>query len=154
MIFDTMENACRYAAVSENFAEAFAFIRRAMEEDLPAGRYELKGKELFASIQEYETKSDAPDFEAHQAYIDIQALLSGEETMLYANVSDCVPKEAYDAKKDIAFFKADAAATLTFKRGSFAVFFPEDAHSPCICTGKPQRVRKVVVKVLADLQKA
>ena len=31
--------------------------------------------------------------------------------------------------------------------GDFVILYPEDAHMPCVCVGKPQTVKKVVIKV-------
>jgi YhcH/YjgK/YiaL family protein len=31
--------------------------------------------------------------------------------------------------------------------GMFAVFFPEDAHMPCILADGPEAVKKVVIKI-------
>jgi YhcH/YjgK/YiaL family protein len=36
---------------------------------------------------------------------------------------------------------------VTVGAGSFVIFFPEDAHMPCMAAGEPAKVKKVVVKV-------
>ena len=49
---------------------------------------------------------------------------------------------------DIWFYHGPVTG-IKMEKGSFAVFFPQDAHAPGIATGDPAPVKKVVVKVLA-----
>ena len=83
MIFDTLANAQKYYSLHSRFEDAFEFINKAISENLPVGRYELDGKNLFALVQEYTTKNpEEAKNEAHRKYIDIQCVLSGEERMV------------------------------------------------------------------------
>ncbi len=36
---------------------------------------------------------------------------------------------------------------ITARAGDFAIFFPDDAHKPCICVSEPSEVKKIVMKV-------
>jgi beta-galactosidase beta subunit len=53
-------------------------------------------------------------------------------------------RSSYDAEKDIVFFDDAPETWFRVPAGSFAVFFPEDAHAPLAGEGE---VRKVIVKV-------
>ena len=53
MIFDRIENSAKYANSHKGFAEGFAFLEKAVAENLPVGRYEIDGDNIFAFIQEY-----------------------------------------------------------------------------------------------------
>ena len=82
MIFDHVKNCEQYYSLHKNFEKAFDFIKRAVAENLPVGKYEIDGKDLYASVQEYQAK--APEdgkFEGHRNYIDIQYIVSGIETI-------------------------------------------------------------------------
>ena len=71
MIFDHIENAENYYGVHKNFKKAFEFIKKALKEDLPEGKYEISGEELFASVQEYNTKKEEEcKGETHKKYIN------------------------------------------------------------------------------------
>ena len=56
MIFDTLKEWNRYADLHPRFREGFAFLVKATEEGYPVGKYEISGSELYAMVQEYDTK--------------------------------------------------------------------------------------------------
>ena len=60
------------------------------------------------------------------------------------------PDFAFDEEKDVGFVDMDCELK-TLRPGDFAVFMPpRGAHAPCLSLDGPRRIRKVVVKVLAD----
>ena len=149
MIFDTIENCKKYYPLQENFEKAFDFIKKAVYEDLPVGRYELDGKNLFALVQEYVSKNheDAKS-EAHRNYIDIQYVVSGEERMDAFNITKAIPKTEYNTEKDVIFFEnGEKVISKIFEKGEYAIFFPEDVHRPGMSAKAPENVKKIVVKI-------
>jgi biofilm protein TabA len=148
MIADTLQQHCRYNSLSPRFAAAFDFLKK-----LPAGpadgRHDIDGDNSFALVQSYTTRPQAQGtFEAHQRHIDIQFILSGVETMLWAPLATLQVTQPYLAEKDVALFAMPAQATpLNLRAGEFAIFFPEDGHAPGLEFGAPSAVRKVVIKV-------
>jgi biofilm protein TabA len=129
---------------------ALDFLRNCHTE-MPDGTVEIDGKNVFAMIQSYETRQErnAPRFEAHRKYIDIQFLLSGTELMGWAPLDAVTVTEPYDAEKDILFGNVadDASAFTFFSAGQAIVLFPSDAHAPGLTKGKPRPVKKVVIKI-------
>ena len=88
--------------------------------------------------------------EAHRKYIDIQAPITGDETIglcaFDTNRTDLV----FNEKKDIVFFKAKVEPR-TLHPGEFAIFFPrKDAHAPGHCVDGKRTIRKLVIKVRAE----
>ena len=148
MIFGKLENFKKYVSVNEKFATAFEFMARAVKEDLPARRYELDGSELYAFIQEYDTRTDSK-WEGHRKYIDIQYIISGVEVMDVSDIGRLAEVTPYDEAKDVAFFedKGDGFTRCAVHGGEYAVFFPEDIHRPGLCLDAPAPVKKIVVKV-------
>ena len=147
MIVDKLENASMYAGCCEKLAGAFRWL---CETDLTAidtGRHDIDGDNVFALVQDYETKPLSQGFlEAHRKYTDIQYIVSGVERIGYANIDD-VTSEPYDQEKD--FLKLTGPADMiTMNAGMFAVFCPQDAHMPGIAVEESSAVRKVVVKVI------
>ena len=149
MIMDRMENAGLYHGVHEKFEEAFAFIRKAVAEDLPVGKYELDGDRLYAMVQAYTTKlPENAKFEAHRRYIDIQYIISGTEVMKFANIGKMEVSVPYDEAKDCAFYHDNSQASVAMlEAGEYAIFYPQDIHMPGVAQLQPSAVKKIVVKV-------
>ena len=148
MIYDRYENRELYYACHKGFQMGFEFIKRVEEENLPAGKYELDGKNVYASVQEYTSKLDSEIFEGHRDYIDIQYIISGREMMECAEVKNCVTTTPYNPEKDVEFFTCNGVkAKMEFDEGSFAIFFPQDIHKPGVMLDTQSPVKKVVVKV-------
>lgn len=150
MICDNLKNCETYFGANSRFAQAFAFIKAAVAENYPTGRYEIDGDNLYALVQEYNAKLVADSkFEGHKRYIDIQYIISGEELMKVADISKVSAITEYDAAKDCMFFgNTDDASVLVVQQGEYAVFFPNDIHMPGVARNEtPSPVRKIVVKV-------
>ena len=145
MIFDKLEKLRQYYVVSDKVLN-FLFN---LDENKPAGHYEIDD-EAYANIDVYETKEYDICFpEAHKRYIDIQMLLSGEERLDFANISELSIKDDYDEERDIMFFhNPEKMNTLYLKKGYFALLYPTDAHKPQMKSSEnSQTVKKVVVKI-------
>ncbi len=148
MILDKLENSDGYLRLHRNFEKAFEFLRRADLGSLNVATHPVDGKEVYALIQNNSGK-DIKDarLEAHRVYIDIQFLVDGNEKIGWKSRQDCRNVAlAYSSEKDIEFFSDSPQTYLTMKPGTFAIFFPGDAHAPMISDGN---VRKCVVKVRA-----
>ncbi len=150
MIFDSMKNAALYDGAHPLMAAGFALAEQLIKEKAPAGRYEGEDG-VYAMVQEYDSAVKASDevrFEAHREYIDVQILLSGKETVLVAYEPDCKMDTPYTP--DYALYTPDVfpVQKLTLADGTFAVFFPLDAHAPGLAyEGKSEHVSKIVVKI-------
>ena len=111
------------------------------------GIHELDGKDIYVNVMEPELKKPADaKLELHDAYIDIQVLIRGEqETFGWSERADLrKPLGEFDAGKDIRFFDDEPQTFYTLRPGQFTIFFPEDGHAPMIGEGN---VRKIIVKV-------
>lgn len=104
---------------------------------------------VFALEQAYLSRDRHGLFESHQRYLDIQVVVTGEEFMEVTDRSRLTVKEAYDPKRDLAFYHDySVTSVLRIAAGEAAVFAPADAHMPGVRSGdRPALVRKVVVKV-------
>ena len=151
MIADNVKNKKSYEALNRGFEMIFDFIEKAMNEELPAGRYELDGSKVYALVQEYTPAKEPEFFEAHKKYIDLQCVICGKERMEVAEVSACTVTDPYEDARDAAFLSSNELKhTLEMGVGDFAVFFPEDAHRPCLILEPDCKVRKVVGKIAVD----
>ncbi|HOF20099.1 MAG TPA: YhcH/YjgK/YiaL family protein [Bacteroidales bacterium] len=143
------ELAVSYFRHRERWDKAFAFLRDNDPASMELKRYDLDGKNLYATVSEYVSKDDsAALYEAHREYIDIQYVVSGRELIGIAPLNDVreiiVP---YDEENDIEFMTVNQIKNLTATPGRFFLFFPSDVHRPGLKDGENAAVRKVVVKV-------
>jgi len=148
MIVDKIENAGLYRGLSEGIARGLELLKDAAIAQKPDGRYEIDGDKLFYMIQRYPTKNkEEMLFEAHRDYIDIQAMIDGEETIGYAPTDTLEVVQPY--KPDVVRCADPEIFTeVKLAKGMFAIFFPDDAHKPCYDyhAGK-SNVHKLVIKV-------
>lgn len=150
MVFTSLADAVRYGALSPRFLLALRYCRETDFTSLPNGRYPVHGEDVFALLQENETRwGDAGRWEAHRRYADIQLVLTGTECMGVAPLEQCQPDGPFDPAADVGFYRVARPPThrLTVPAGYLAIFFPEDVHMPLLAAERPMKVRKVVVKV-------
>ena len=87
-------------------------------------------------------------FESHKSYIDVQFILEGEEIIEVRNSSELPVDMPYDENMDLVKYKTTReSSALILKKGDIAIFYPEDAHMPCIRLDNSVKVVKTVVKV-------
>jgi YhcH/YjgK/YiaL family protein len=148
MIHDHISNASNYAFANPLLQRGLDFLRSADAASRPLGRFEIEGDRLFALVQEYPTRLEKDCFwEAHRKYIDIQHIVSGVEDIGYAPLASLKIVEPYDTSKDMTKLTGNGSV-LRLPAGMFAIFFPHDAHKPCMAPdGVVAPVRKIVVKV-------
>jgi len=134
-------------------SRAYGFLQAHHFSALREGRYEVDA-DLFFLVQRYVTRPEsAARYEAHRRYADIQYLLSGQETLYWADIARMEPLVPFDAQKDVGFYKdTPRHGSVTLCAGELAVFFPEDCHKPSFYPegGEPCSVQKVVMKVRCD----
>ena len=86
-------------------------------------------------------------WECHRKYIDIQFIAEGIEQIGFRNIDNMKVITEYNPEKDIAFLSGEGDY-VTLGKGSFGIFFPQDAHQPKVAPNNtPGPVRKVVIKI-------
>ena len=150
MIKDKIENAKIYYNLSDNIKNGLNWLEAIDLNKLEDGKYMIKDNDVYASIQTYTTKTDAY-YESHRRYIDIQYLINGKEKIGVTDLSNCETCIEYDKERDLEFYNITTKEEfIELQEGSFAIFYPHDAHKPSIAIEKPNEVKKVVVKVAID----
>lgn len=147
MILDSLKNSALYENVNPRMKKAFALIASTDWTKMEPGIHELDGKDIYVNVMEPALKKPADaKLEIHDAYIDIQVLIRGEqETFGWSERADLrKPLGEFDAGKDIQFFDDEPQTFYTLRPGQFTILFPEDGHAPMIGEGD---VRKIIVKV-------
>jgi len=148
MVLDSIVNIKKYSSLHPRFANAIEYIQSTYFLTLESGEIKVDGEDIRAIIIEDVLVPSAISidaFECHNTYIDIQIIVRGEETVGWKPRSTCIsPKEAYNAEKDVLFFKDTPDTFFKIGEGQFAIYFPDDVHAPMIGEGN---IKKVVMKI-------
>ncbi len=139
----------RYCSLNPLFAKAFAFLNRSDLAELPPGKYEIDGDRCWANLMEVDLRpTESCRLEAHRRYIDIQAPITGAESIGLARMDETALSLPFDEERDCVLYDGKFES-VTLEPGDFAIFFPPlGAHAPCgRVPDRPARIRKVVVKV-------
>lgn len=147
MIYDTLKHLEQYKGVHPGLYRGLKVLR---ETDFSAledqKQYEVEGREVYFFLQSYDSKPANDTPEAHRDYIDIQFLITGREKVGVAPLEDMTQETEARPENDIWFYRGPVDQ-ITLGGDRFAVFFPGDAHAPCIAVDQPEFCRKCVVKV-------
>ena len=96
MILDTLGNWRKYAWDCERFRKAFGFLE-SLDPSAADGRYEIDGDAVYCMVQTYETRSrQGHQFEAHRVYADIQYMMKGQESILWAPTPELTVIKPYE----------------------------------------------------------
>lgn len=149
MIAAQLKDARRYYGIHPRLQKAFEFLMTENLAGATEGRHDIDGKAIFAIIQDYDTAApETLKWEAHDLYLDIQYVVSGEERIGVAKRDGASVIDPYDRTKDIVFVEPTDGDYLTMGEDRFLLLFPEDVHKVRVQANRPQKVRKVVVKIL------
>lgn len=149
MIIDHIKNVSFYGGIHPGIDRALEYLSQTDLAALDSGRYALDGDRVFALVQRYDTKPrEQGVWEAHRRYIDVQYVAAGLERMGYAPLESLTVTQPYVSDKDCELLAGNGDFILA-SAGTFAVFFPQDAHMPGLACEQPRPVVKVVVKVEA-----
>lgn len=149
---DSSQFSFQYLQNRECWDKAFAFLRDNDLNILASGKYPILGDKVFASISEANSKNrEDTRWEAHKKYIDIQYVIRGEEIIGVAPLSAAVRTISFDPEKDLGFYEIpeNQCHYHTANPGTFFLFFPNDAHRPCIRSTNGESEKKIVIKISA-----
>lgn len=147
MIADSITNSHIYSGLNKKFEKSFQYLKETDFNKTEDGKYEIDGDNIFVMINSYETKSaHEAKPESHIKYIDIQYIISGEEYIGYSFLEGKKPTEDLFKEKDVAFYLCPVDF-IKFKKGMFAIFYPDDIHAPGVSVSDGGQVRKVVIKI-------
>ena len=155
MIFGNVKDfESSFAWLPKPLKTAVEHLKKTDFNALPAGNYDLQGKDIYVQVIDMTTKPFAETrAEVHRQYIDVQFLVRGREKIGVASeTGNNVVAEDLLAERDLLFYAGmENESTLTMTPGSFAVFLPTDVHRPACAFDQPEAIRKVVVKVRVSL---
>ncbi|MBE5731588.1 MAG: DUF386 family protein [Clostridiales bacterium] len=143
MIIDKIENMKNYPILAETVEalEKYGY-------DAIKGSHKISDS-LVLNVNEYNSNENKDGaYEAHEKWIDVQMIITGEEDIRYAKRSAGEMKTDYNPDIDALFMNvATGYDVLGLYRGNFAVFFPEDLHLPGLAKDKSMPIKKYVFKI-------
>lgn len=146
MIYDSLKHLETYKGIHPGVLKGLELIRNTDFSNMEDGRHEIDHDNLFIMLQSYETKLKNDTPEAHKKYIDIQYLISGEEKIGVGPLEEMTEETEGHPERDIWFYHGPFSEIL-LSGDKFVVFWPGDAHAPCIAVDAPISCRKCIVKV-------
>jgi YhcH/YjgK/YiaL family protein len=158
-IFGTLE-VVKNQVDNIKFKKAFEYLEQVLtsgtEENnrllsLPVGAFEkVDLDETNFGLEQVYYSKDREDcfFESHRQYIDVQFILEGEEIIEVGNTDDLKVDIDYNETIDLLKYNmTNNSSIIKLRRGDVAIFFPDDAHMPCVKLHNSDKVVKTVVKV-------
>lgn len=150
MIYDSLKNAAQYKGLHAGIDQVLEAAKAYTPDNYPGGRVTIDGDNVFMNLAAYETHStEKAVFEAHQQYVDVMVMIDGAET-IYVKHTDKLNHvyQEYDPKIEALLADFDQDGTpVRMEPGSFAILFPQDAHSPGCHVDGPVNVKKIIGKV-------
>jgi YhcH/YjgK/YiaL family protein len=127
----------------------FRFMEETDLEHLQTGSFRIAGDSVRVIVQQYDTRDAGElNYEAHQKYIDLQYVISGKELIGVAGLDQYSSiVEPYDEVEDIGFYEIKDGILRSADDRVFFIFFPDDAHMPCIRDEERLSVKKIVFKI-------
>lgn len=131
MICDALEHLDRYCGLHRNLDTAIDYLTAYHVahdlSDLPLGRTEVDGENVFINVMEADLSPDSTRLEYHKKYADLQIDLTGGEGWGYTTLPG---EEAGEFTGDIGFRTSPDAVSGTLGEGRFVLFFPGELHKP------------------------
>lgn len=156
-IFGSLEEVKKQVS-KESFQIAFDYLEKITDDFLEINDgeciKEMISEDIFVLKQAYYTKNrEDCFFESHKKYIDIQFMVKGEEYMDVCDLNSLEIINDYDEKTDFIKYKGKEKGTskLLICEKSLAIFYPSDAHQPCIKVENEELIYKAVIKIPVNL---
>ncbi|MBO4984650.1 MAG: YhcH/YjgK/YiaL family protein [Bacteroides sp.] len=146
MIIGNLQNSSRIESLHSSFASLFSYVKSHNFLQLPLGRTNVLGDDLFILNLEVDgADAQTQPLEMHRLYIDVHIVLEGKEKIGWKAIEDLsgLSKE-YDAAGDCALSSDRPTTWIDLLPGQFCIVFPEDPHAPAVGEGK---IRKLIAKV-------
>lgn len=147
MIYGNIKNKDEYSFLPQNLKKCFDYIQNNDLSKLEKGSYEIKNKDLFVNIVEYETTTEDNRFwEAHKNYLDLHFIINGEE-IINVNFIDNMEQKPFVEQDDFLPLEGDKKTSVVLQKDDFLICYPNDAHMTAIQVENPTNIKKAIFKV-------
>jgi len=148
MIIDSLANLSKYTRSVPHLDTVLAVLKKGLLDDAVVGSYSTDDGAVRYVVSAYDThEKGVHGYEVHHREADVQLLLFGHEVMDVASSPSLSKRSEYDSSCDAQFFDGKLLTTYHADTSTFVIFFPGEAHEPCISDGQVSSIRKVVFKI-------
>lgn len=140
-------------AGNETLAKAFTWLEREAA-TASEGIHNLGAEGFYANVMLRTLKArDAAILETHHHTLDIHFTIEGTEGIEYSLLSDLSENAPYNVANEAQYFAHPEKSQCTVRNapGMFALIFPEEPHMTGLASPECDKVRKVCVKIPAEL---
>lgn len=147
MIYDKIKNIDLYKGLYPNLDIAIDYIKKGEYINLPLGKQDIVGKDVWVSVIEIEGKDAATTpFEIHKKYLDIHVDITGNELI---ETGGNGPEVSYDENRDFGVVECENANSSYMSPDDFYICMLNEPHKPaCAAPGKDKAIKKCIFKVL------
>ena len=142
MIFDTLNRLAQYRGICPGLDKLIDFTLAHDLNALPAGRNEIDGDLAWMNVNVAPLVPETDLYERHLEHLDLQIPLDAGEIITVKPVEEL----EWDFEGETGFTHGPAGTELHMVPGTFAVFFPGDAHNCGISEAGQTSCRKLVGK--------
>ena len=142
MIFDTLNRLAQYRGICPGLDNLIDFTLSHELNALPAGRNEIDGDNAWMNVNVAPLVPETDLYERHMEHLDLQIPLDAGEIITVRPVEEL----EWDFEGETGFTHGPAGTELHMVPGTFAVFFPGDAHNCGISQDGQTSCRKLVGK--------
>ena len=142
MIFDTLNRLAQYRGICPGLDTLIDFTLSHELNALPAGRNEIDGDNAWMNVNVAPLVPETDLYERHLEHLDLQIPLDAGEIITVRPVEEL----EWDFEGETGFTHGPAGTELHMVPGTFAVFFPGDAHNCGISQDGQTSCRKLVGK--------
>ena len=142
MIFDTLNRLAQYRGICPGLDKLIDFTLAHELNALPAGRNEIDGDLAWMNVNVAPLVPETDLYERHMEHLDLQIPLEAGEIITVKPVEEL----EWDFEGETGFTHGPAGTPLHMVPGTFAVFFPGDAHNCGISEAGQTSCRKLVGK--------
>ena len=142
MIFDTLNRLAQYRGICPGLDKLIDFTLAHELNALPAGRNEIDGDLAWMNVNVAPLVPETDLYERHMEHLDLQIPLDAGEIITVRPVEEL----EWDFEGETGFTHGPAGTPLHMVPGTFAVFFPGDAHNCGISEDGQTSCRKLVGK--------
>ena len=142
MIFDTLNRLAQYKGICAGLDKLIDFTLSHELNALPAGRNEIDGDNAWMNANVAPLVPETDLYERHLEHLDLQIPLDAGEIITVKPVEEL----EWDFEGETGFTHGPAGTPLHMVPGTFAVFFPGDAHNCGISEAGQTSCRKLVGK--------
>lgn len=138
--------------IKDRIESAVKYLKKLKVSEADVGKRVDVNDNFYYSVQSYDTRpTEECKLESHRKYIDIQVMISGEESMDIADISRLTLKEEYNEEKDVMFWNIPTRMSkTTLLSGDCIVLYPETAHRGAQNIEETKHVLKIVGKINID----